>query len=540
VLGLCAGSFVNVLALRSLKEESLIKPGSYCPTCQHSLAPIDLIPLFSYLALGGRCRYCQAKISWQYPVVEFATACSFTVIGIILRNNFLPYLLDSSGNAFSLPALWLGLLVLTVIFMAVTVTDFKEKLIPHEITYPSIVLGLLFSWQVRHDLLGSLVGVGVSYLLFDYIAFYGLKFYLYLHPELAGENREEEEEEEEEEKNDEVRQAGTTGKTGALKYLDDPQINKTFGLPDKALIKCTVTAQEQNLEAKKEEQPFFGDPVVAAIVAAFLGLKWQLLAIALGFLAGLKKVPTLNLDLLYPLVIIGLATSYFHRQDLSGALAAVGVCYIVFDFFALYKEKHRLAKLSQETVPLADITNPALELDPRDYDDFIDREFDLQQEKPLLPDGDNDEAPLEVMGGGDAVLAALIAAWMGWEKLIMAVILAFIVGAIMGLVYLLIELKQEGLLKHILKPALVAFLIFSAVPLALVGLAAYLTHYNEILTSPAIWMLSPIFGIAGALLNLTSRGLKLTKTFPFGPALVIGAFAALASANGGEFDSFLK
>src|SRR5271167_927548 len=68
---------------------------------------------------------------------------------------------------------------------------FVTKVIPHEITYPSIIAGIIFSTVIRQDTLGTLAGIGISYILFDFLAFYGLQFYLLKHtPELTiGKNR---------------------------------------------------------------------------------------------------------------------------------------------------------------------------------------------------------------------------------------------------------------------------------------------------------------------------------------------------------------
>ena len=144
------------------------------------------------------------------------------------------------------------------------------------------------------------------------------------------------------------------------------------------------------------------------------------------------------------------------------------------------------------------------------------------------------------MGGGDAVLAALIGAWLGWERLMSTVIIAFVVGAVMGLVYLLIDLHARHQLGKVLRPALGGFIVFGSIPVILLLAASYYTHYTELLTSPTIWGLPPLIGLAGAILNMTNKGLRLTKTFPFGPALVVAALISLYWASGNQFDSFIK
>lgn len=77
LFGLCIGSFLNVVAWRLPNKISFVKGRSFCPNCQHRLAAKDLVPLFSYVALGGKCRYCKAKISKRYPLVELLCGCLF-------------------------------------------------------------------------------------------------------------------------------------------------------------------------------------------------------------------------------------------------------------------------------------------------------------------------------------------------------------------------------------------------------------------------------------------------------------------------------
>ena len=80
--GIVIGSFLNVCILRIPAGESLI-PGSHCVDCGHKLHWYDLFPLFSYLLLKGRCRYCGAKISTQYPLVEGANGLSYVIVFMV-------------------------------------------------------------------------------------------------------------------------------------------------------------------------------------------------------------------------------------------------------------------------------------------------------------------------------------------------------------------------------------------------------------------------------------------------------------------------
>ncbi len=88
IFGAVVGSFLNVCIFRLPAHESIIKPLSRCPHCQHPLRFFDNIPLVSFIILKGKCRDCGAKISWRYPLVELITA----VLSLILFLKFGPTL----------------------------------------------------------------------------------------------------------------------------------------------------------------------------------------------------------------------------------------------------------------------------------------------------------------------------------------------------------------------------------------------------------------------------------------------------------------
>lgn len=93
ILGLIIGSFLNVVILRFDELESVVKTRSHCPKCKKNLNWFDLIPVLSFVFLFGRCRYCKANISLQYPLVELATAAVFGLLfwqfGLTLEFVFL-------------------------------------------------------------------------------------------------------------------------------------------------------------------------------------------------------------------------------------------------------------------------------------------------------------------------------------------------------------------------------------------------------------------------------------------------------------------
>ncbi|MFA5109100.1 MAG: prepilin peptidase [Patescibacteria group bacterium] len=123
IFGLIIGSFLNCLIWRLYKNETL-GGRSYCPKCRQTIAWYDNIPLLSFCLLGGRCRHCQALISWQYPLVELATAVLF----------LLTFWADAASGQFSLLLLRDWLLIIT--FVIIFVYDFRWQLVPMAAVWP--------------------------------------------------------------------------------------------------------------------------------------------------------------------------------------------------------------------------------------------------------------------------------------------------------------------------------------------------------------------------------------------------------------------
>ncbi len=96
LLGACVGSFTNVVAWRLPRQESVVFPGSHCPKCGHAIRWHDNLPVLGWLLLRGRCRDCDAAISWRYPAVEALSA-----------GLWISALLVWPGAGGGLPDLWL-------------------------------------------------------------------------------------------------------------------------------------------------------------------------------------------------------------------------------------------------------------------------------------------------------------------------------------------------------------------------------------------------------------------------------------------------
>jgi leader peptidase (prepilin peptidase)/N-methyltransferase len=129
LLGLVVGSFLNVCIDRLPAKQSIISPPSHCPACDKKLAVRDLIPLFSYLFLKGRCRYCKGRIPVRIPIVETATGTGFVA------------LLYFYGIGAELAVT----LFYFCLFLIIFVIDLEHHLILNKIVYPAAVTALIIS-----------------------------------------------------------------------------------------------------------------------------------------------------------------------------------------------------------------------------------------------------------------------------------------------------------------------------------------------------------------------------------------------------------
>lgn len=173
LFGLIIGSFLNVVVARLPrmlhkawaeqcheyiqqkpttelpKPYNLMLPRSHCPQCNHTISAIDNIPVLSFLLLKGRCRHCQARISWRYPIIEMITALLSLVVA---------YRFGFTWQTFTA-------LILTWSLVVITLIDLQEQLIPDDITLPLLWFGLLLNTQsLFTSLQSAVIGAMVGYL----------------------------------------------------------------------------------------------------------------------------------------------------------------------------------------------------------------------------------------------------------------------------------------------------------------------------------------------------------------------------------------
>ncbi|HEX8076049.1 MAG TPA: prepilin peptidase [Thermoleophilaceae bacterium] len=144
--GLVIGSFLNVVAYRLPRGESLVTPGSHCPGCDQAIKPWDNIPLLSWLLLRGRCRSCATRISPRYPLVELVTGVAFVAV-VLVRGL-------SADLALLLP--------FACMMIAVAEIDLEHRIVPNRVLLPMAVWAVAASAAVRPEMLPELLIAGAG------------------------------------------------------------------------------------------------------------------------------------------------------------------------------------------------------------------------------------------------------------------------------------------------------------------------------------------------------------------------------------------
>ncbi|MDX2084324.1 MAG: prepilin peptidase [Candidatus Melainabacteria bacterium] len=130
IVGLVIGSFLNVMALRLIAEESFVTPPSHCPACKTPIQPWDNIPVLSYLLLNGQCRQCKTTISIQYPLTELATGLLFVMLVAFF------------GVGWHTPLL----MFLVANLVVITITDWRTSEIYFINSWSLVPAGLLYNF----------------------------------------------------------------------------------------------------------------------------------------------------------------------------------------------------------------------------------------------------------------------------------------------------------------------------------------------------------------------------------------------------------
>ena len=154
LFGLLIGSFLNVVAYRLPRGESLVSPPSHCPACGKPVRPRDNIPVLGWLLLRGRCRDCGEPFSWRYPAVELLTGVLFAVV------------VATQDEAIDVA---LGLCLVTAL-VPITLIDLDVRRIPDKITGPAAVAALVAGLALDISYVPEQLIAGAAALLLFYLA----------------------------------------------------------------------------------------------------------------------------------------------------------------------------------------------------------------------------------------------------------------------------------------------------------------------------------------------------------------------------------
>lgn len=152
IIGAVMGSFFNVVAHRLSNNESIIKPGSHCESCGHLLKWYELIPIFSFLFQGGKCRKCGAKLSLWYPLIEIIT-------GLLYLFSYLYFGLS--------PDFFISLVISSVLVIT-CITDFNYLIILDEPLVVGSILIIIIT-LITSGLVATLIAILSGLLLFFFM-----------------------------------------------------------------------------------------------------------------------------------------------------------------------------------------------------------------------------------------------------------------------------------------------------------------------------------------------------------------------------------
>lgn len=164
IFGTFIGSFLGVVIDRLPRGESIVKGRSHCDSCKKTLTPIDLIPVFSFLFLQGKCRHCKARLSWFYPLVEIVTGVLFVLAALHVSSMY-----QVASSKYTIELLYYFFIVssLVVLFFI----DLRFGILPFSIILPASLVTFLYillntSYMIQNYLYAALGAFAFFLILF--------------------------------------------------------------------------------------------------------------------------------------------------------------------------------------------------------------------------------------------------------------------------------------------------------------------------------------------------------------------------------------
>jgi len=150
LIGICVGSFLNVLVFRTNEQKSLVRSRSKCQKCEVAISWYDLVPVLSFFLLRQRCRNCKGAISWQYPLVELVTGLLFVLVYFVHFDSLpavIPFLVRD--------------LIFTIFLILLFVYDLRYHLLLDRFTIPAMIVALLINLFLGVSVWSMLIGAVV-------------------------------------------------------------------------------------------------------------------------------------------------------------------------------------------------------------------------------------------------------------------------------------------------------------------------------------------------------------------------------------------
>ena len=170
VIGSSIGSFLNVIRFRYPKAISIVKPRSFCPSCENQIPFYLNVPILSWVFLRGKCFYCESKIPFSYPFVECLTGSLFVL------NSFF-----SGSIAYEYNLNLIGLNIFTVILLIASLIDFDNMIIPNELVLVGSILGIIINLvALKYFSIESIFYILYKFILISFLGAVLLEFLNFL------------------------------------------------------------------------------------------------------------------------------------------------------------------------------------------------------------------------------------------------------------------------------------------------------------------------------------------------------------------------
>ncbi|HIQ50483.1 MAG TPA: prepilin peptidase [Nautiliaceae bacterium] len=157
IIGVCIGSFLNVVIYRVPKQKSIITPPSSCPNCNTQIKPWHNIPIISWILLKGRCKYCNAKISIRYPIIEFLTGIIAVLVYKKMGSVDIFFVINFSIFA---------------TLLALSMIDFDYKAVPDSLNLLALTLSFFSSINIIDNFTNALIVMGGMSLIRYYVSYF--------------------------------------------------------------------------------------------------------------------------------------------------------------------------------------------------------------------------------------------------------------------------------------------------------------------------------------------------------------------------------